>query len=66
MEKIEQIEREIQKLTSSELEAFRKWFLEFDAEAWDRQIEEDARAGKLDHLAARALKAFDSGSCSEL
>ncbi len=66
MGKIEQIEREIQGLTPAELDTFRKWFLEFDAEAWDRQIEEDARAGKLDGLAARALKAFESGSCSEL
>jgi hypothetical protein len=66
MGKIEQIEREIQELTPAELETFRKWFLEFDAAAWDRQIEEDARAGKLDRLAARALKAFESGSCSEL
>jgi len=39
---------------------------EFYATAWDRQIEEDAPVGKLDRLAAQALKAFESGSCSEL
>ena len=41
MSKIENIEREVQKLTPAELEAFRRWFYEFDAQAWDRQIEED-------------------------
>jgi hypothetical protein len=66
MNKVEEIEREIQKLTPSELVTFRKWFLEFDAEAWDRQIEEDARSGKLDRMAGRALKSFESGGCSEL
>jgi len=66
MGKVEQIEREIQGLTPTELGAFRKWFLEFDAEAWDHQIEEDVRAGKLDRPAAEALKTFESGSCSEL
>lgn len=66
MSKIEQIEREIQDLTPEELAAFRKWFLEFDAVVWDRQIEEDARAGRLDTLADKAIKDFKSGRCSEL
>jgi hypothetical protein len=66
MSKIEQIEREIQELTSEELATFRKWFLEFDAVVWDRQIEEDARAGRLDTLADKAIKDFKSGRCSEL
>jgi hypothetical protein len=66
MRKIENIEREIQGLSPSELAGFRKWFREFDAEAWDRQIEEDIRAGKLDSLANAALKAFESGKCSEI
>ena len=65
MSKIENIEREIQKLTPSELANFRKWFQEFDAENWDRQIEEDVRAGKLDALADTAIKAFKSRRCTE-
>ena len=46
MSKIEQIERDIQALAPNELAAFRKWFQEFDEAAWDRQIEDDVRAGK--------------------
>lgn len=65
MSKIENIEREIQELTPSELVDFRKWFHEFDTENWDRQIEEDALAGKLDTLADKAIKAFKSGRCTE-
>jgi hypothetical protein len=66
MSKVELIERDVQSLSQSELEAFRRWFLEFDAEAWDRQIEEDIRAGKLDALTDKALAAFHDGKCSEL
>lgn len=65
MGKVEHIEDEIRKLTPDELANFRKWFHEFDAEAWDRQIEEDVRAGKLDALADAALKVSESGNCTE-
>ncbi len=62
MNKIEKIGREIQGFSPEELPAFRKCFREFDAEAWDRQIEEDVRSGKIDALAEAALKTFKSGS----
>jgi hypothetical protein len=66
MSKVENIEREIQKLTPAELEAFRRWFREYDSEEWDRQIEEDVRAGKLDKLAEEALAAHRAGKSKEL
>ena len=66
MSKVENIEREIQRLTPSELEAFRRWFREYDSDEWDRQIEEDARAGKLDKLAEEALVAHRAGKSKEL
>jgi hypothetical protein len=66
MSTVENIEREIQKLSPAELAAFRKCFSEFDAAAWDRQIEEDIRTGKLDALANAALKAFEAGRCTEI
>lgn len=66
MNKVEKIEREIEGFSPEELAAFRKWFREFDAEAWDRQIEEDIQAGKLNALAEAALKAFESARCREM
>lgn len=66
MSKIEEIEKEVQGLKPDELQAFRKWFWEFDAEIWDRQFEKDAQSGKLDSLAEVALKSFKSGHCSEI
>ena len=66
MSKIDQIEKEVQGLKPDELQAFRKWFWDFDAEAWDRQFEKDALSGRLDSLAKVALKSFKSGHCSEI
>lgn len=66
MSKIEEIEKEVQGLKPNELQVFRKWFWDFDAETWDRQFEKDALSGKLDSLAESALKSFKSGNCSKI
>lgn len=56
MSNVESIEKRIQELSPDELAAFRAWFIEFDAQAWDRQFERDVKAGKLDSSAERALR----------
>ena len=61
MTKVESLEREVEALSPEELAAFREWFATHDADAWDKQIERDVRAGKLDRLAAEALAAHDRG-----
>lgn len=66
MSRIQEIEKEIKKLTPDELEAFRKWFWEFDAEEWDRQFEKDALSGKLDSVAESAIKSYKAGNCKEI
>ena len=60
------IESAIASLAPDELAKFRAWFVEFDADAWDRQIEEDAKAGRLDALAEEALEDYRSGRTTEL
>ena len=66
MSKVHSIEREVETLTSSELEAFRAWFYEYDARVWDHQIEEDIHAVKLDKLAEEALSQHRAGKSKEL
>lgn len=51
----EQLELLIKSLTPEELARFREWFAEFDAQAWDRQIESDTAAGKLDRLIEESM-----------
>jgi hypothetical protein len=60
------IENAIAGLPPDELSKFRAWFVDFDAEAWDRQFEEDVRAGKLDALADEALDDLRNRRTTEL
>jgi hypothetical protein len=64
--RVEQLERQIADLNPAELAQLRDWFAEFDAERWDRQLEGDAKNGKLEKMAERALADHHSGSSTEL
>lgn len=66
MTKVEKLELEVKKLNRTELTAFREWFRSYDADEWDRQIEADIGAGKLDKLSAEALAAHKAGRTKEL
>jgi hypothetical protein len=66
MSRIDALEQMIEKLSPSELATFRDWFAKYDADAWDRQIEDDVKAGKLDPLAADALAANERGETKEI
>jgi hypothetical protein len=60
------IESAVAGLGPDELAKFRAWFIEFDADEWDRQIEADAKAGRLDALATEALEDDRLGRTTEL
>ena len=66
MGKIEKIEQEVRALSPEELAQFRAWFLEYDWAAWDRQVERDSQAGRLDDLAAKALRDHAAGKTTPL
>ena len=66
MTKVQLLEREVKKLDRAGLEAFRNWFRRYDSDAWDHQIQKDARAGKLDEFAKEALAAHKGGKTRAL
>jgi hypothetical protein len=66
MTRVETLELEVQGLNPEELAAFRSWFAEYDWQTWDRQLENDVAAGKLDALASEALAEFERGETSRL
>ena len=66
MGKVEQIEQEVQMLSEVELAQFRAWFLEYDWAAWDRQLERDVQAGRLDDRAEKALRDHAAGKTTPL
>jgi hypothetical protein len=63
---VQEIEQAVSRLSRDELARFRDWFDEFDAAAWDEQFERDARSGKLDRLAEKAMQDYLAGKSKEL
>ncbi|TPM53172.1 iron-containing alcohol dehydrogenase [Mesorhizobium sp. B2-2-4] len=61
MTKLEQIEKSITELSPEELKAFAAWFEALQADLWDRRIETEVRAGRLDKLAEQALADHRAG-----
>ncbi|AZO28872.1 hypothetical protein [Mesorhizobium sp. M1B.F.Ca.ET.045.04.1.1] len=61
MTKLEQIEKSVAELSPEDLKAFATWFEELQADMWDKQIEADAKTGRLDKLAAQALADHRAG-----
>ncbi len=66
MTKVQLLEREVKKLNRTSLKTFRDWFHRYDSDAWDAQIQKDARSGKLDKLSKEALVAHKNGKTREL
>lgn len=64
--KVVALENEVRELSRKELSVFREWFVEFDSDEWDRRIDADIQAGKLEILAAEALVAHKRGESREL
>ena len=66
MPSIAEIQEAILSLPSEEYVQLRQWFTELDWEMWDREIEADLEAGKLDSLIAEAIEAQEKGTLQEL
>ena len=54
MSTLTDIERAVEQLSPHDLTAFRAWFAARDAMEWDRQLEADVAAGRLDVLGQEA------------
>ena len=65
MTTLHEIEQAIRGLGPRDFGALRDWFATFDAEQWDRQLEQDVVAGRLDKLAEEALRDLAEGRCTD-
>ncbi|RWL86229.1 MAG: hypothetical protein EOR67_00140 [Mesorhizobium sp.] len=66
MTKLEQIEKSVAELSPEELMALAAWFEALQADLWDKQIEADAKAGRLDKLLAEARAEIAAGKLRDL
>jgi hypothetical protein len=63
---LEELETAVSQLPAEDLSAFARWFEEYLADAWDRRIEADIKAGRLDEAGRRADADFEAGRCKPL
>lgn len=61
MSTVHEIEQAIERLPREQVLQLGDWFSPRFSDAWDRQIEEDIRAGRLDKLAEEALEEYRAG-----
>lgn len=63
---VEEVKANVIKLPISDLKNFSKWFEEYMADQWDRQIETDVIAGRLNAAAKRADEDFLEGRVTRM
>jgi hypothetical protein len=63
---VKELQSVITSLAPGELDQFSRWFEEFLADQWDRRIEADILAGRLDAAGRRADEEFEAGRCTPL
>lgn len=58
---VKEIEAAITQLSPKDIAKLASWLTNYQAELWDRQIEEDLEAGRLDQLLAEVEKEHAAG-----
>ncbi|HSP63905.1 MAG TPA: hypothetical protein VLQ90_13040 [Pyrinomonadaceae bacterium] len=58
---VTEIEAAITELTSKDRDELISWLAEHHARVWDKQIEEDLEAGRLDAVLAEVDKEYEAG-----
>lgn len=58
---LQELETAVSRLPADELNAFARWFEEYLADEWDRRIEADIMAGRLDEAGRKADADFEAG-----
>ena len=63
---VEELEKAVSELPREDLTKFSSWFQNYMAKEWDRQIEKDLKAGRLDTLIEEAKDDIAAGRTTPL
>jgi hypothetical protein len=66
MSKVDELKRAIERLPREEFTELVRWLSEKEWERWDREIEADSKAGRLDFLVREALDEKTRGTLKDL
>ena len=63
---VTEIEAASTELTSKDLDELTSWLAEYYAKIWDRQIEDDLEAGRLDTVLAKVDREYEAALATSL
>lgn len=66
MIQVELLKQHIVELDDDSFSKLRDWLIEFDQTRWDKKLEADSNAGKLDFLINEALAEHQAGKTKDL
>lgn len=66
MNTVKELEKAVTDLSPEEFAEFRAWYEAFDAAMWDKQFQDDAKSGKLDRVAEKAVADYRKGKAKPL
>jgi hypothetical protein len=66
MSKMDEVKADIESLPSEEVAEIFRWLSEKDWAGWDREIETDSQAGRLDFLVGEARNQKAKGTLKDL
>lgn len=66
MSKIDELKADIDRLPSEELAELFRWLSEKEWESWDREVEANSQAGRLDFLVREARAEKAKGTLKEM
>ena len=66
MSTLVEIEAAIERLPKNDFRQLHEWIAERDQQLWDKQLEADVVAGRLDRFAQEAIADFQAGRCKDL
>ena len=66
MTKVQEIQTAIESLPREEYVRLRQWFSVRDWDLWDKEIEEDSEAGRLDFLVQEAIEEKEKDRLKDL
>jgi len=61
-----ELEKIVTELSPEQFKQFRAWYANYDMAQWDKQIETDSAAGRLDSLMEEALEDYRAGRTKEI
>jgi hypothetical protein len=66
MSKVEELKTQIEKLPKDEFTELVRWLSEKEWERWDKEIEADSKAGRLDFLVRESIDEKTKGTLKDL